>query len=124
MIRKEFKEQLFEAMSNSIEGYSYDEKMNLIAKLIVDFEKEHECERNISNKGNKWSDEELKIVLSDAPTKENCLKYARLFKRGYGSIEQIYRWAVTAESDMTEERRQDSFVIQVKKIAKEIGIRG
>lgn len=62
----------------------------------------------ISNKGCKWSDEELKIILSDAPTKENCIKYARLFKRGYGSIEQIYRWSVTTMKEMSEERKNDS----------------
>ena len=72
----------------------------------------------------KWTDEELKIILSDAPTKENCVKYARLFKRGYGSIEQIYRWSVTTTKEMTDERKSDSFILQVKRIAKELGIRG
>lgn len=124
MLRKEFKEHLFDAMNNDIDGFTYDEKMNLIMKLIVDFEKEHESERDISNKGNKWSDEELKIILSDAATKENCIKYARLFKRGYGSIEQIYRWSTTAEADMSDERKNDSFILQIKKICKEIGLRG
>lgn len=66
----------------------------------------------------------MKIILADAPTKENCVKYARLFKRGYGSIEQIYRWSVTPKKDMTDERKEDSFVQQVKRVAKELGIRG
>lgn len=65
--------------------------MILVHNLLVDYEKENESLRDISNKGEKWADEELKIILSDAPTKENCVKYAKLFKRGYGSIEQIYR---------------------------------
>ena len=103
---------------------SYDEKMTLVHSLLVDYEKDNEEKRDISNKGCKWTDEELKIILSDAPTKENCIKYARLFKRGYGSIEQIYRWSVTTTKEMSEERKNDSFIIQVKRIAKELGIRG
>ena len=92
--------------------------------LLVDYEKDNEEKRDTSNKGGKWTDEELKIILSDAPTKENCVKYARLFKRGYGSIEQIYRWAMTATKEMSEDRKNDSFILQVKRIAKELGIRG
>lgn len=124
MIRKEFKEQLFEALDNDVIGMSFDEKMNLVTKLLIDYERKHEKQRDISNKGKKWTDEELEIILSDAPTKDNCIKYAKLFKRGYGSIEQIYRWSVTAEVNMTEERRSDSFIVQVKKVAKKLGLRG
>ena len=103
---------------------NYDEKMALVYSLLIDYEKENEEQRDISNKGEKWTDEELKIILTSAPTKENCIKYAKLFKRGYGSIEQIYRWAVTPKKNMSEERKADSFVQQVKKIAKEVGLRG
>lgn len=124
MKRKEFKENLFLALDNDIDGFSYDEKMILVHNLLVDYEKENESLRDISNKGEKWADEELKIILSDAPTKENCVKYAKLFKRGYGSIEQIYRWAVTPKKEMSDERKEDSFIQQIKKVAKELGIRG
>lgn len=124
MKRKEFKENLFAALDNDVDGISYDEKMILVHNLLVDYEKENEVKRDVTKKGEKWTDEELKIILADAPTKENCVKYARLFKRGYGSIEQIYRWSVTPKKDMTDERKEDSFVQQVKRIAKELGIRG
>ena len=124
MKQKDFKESLYDALDNEVDGMSYDEKMTLVHSLLVDYEKDNEEKRDISNKGCKWSDEELKIILSDAPTKENCIKYARLFKRGYGSIEQIYRWSVTTTKEMSEERKNDSFIIQVKRIAKELGIRG
>ena len=124
MKRKDFKESLYDALDNEVDGMSYDEKMTLVHSLLVDYEKDNEEKRDISNKGCKWSDEELKIILSDAPEKENCIKYARLFKRGYGSIEQIYRWSVTTTKEMSEERKNDSFIIQVKRIAKELGIRG
>ena len=124
MKRKDFKESLYDALDNEVDGMSYDEKMTLVHSLLVDYEKDNEEKRDISNKGCKWTDEELNIILSDAPTKENCIKYARLFKRGYGSIEQIYRWSVTTTKEMSEERKNDSFIIQVKRIAKELGIRG
>ncbi len=124
MKRKEFKEKLFLALDEDVDGISYDEKMMLVHSLLVEYEKENEEKRDTTNKGAKWTDEELKIILMDAPTKENCVKYARLFKRGYGSIEQIYRWSVTAWTDMDDERKEHSFVQQIKKVAKEIGIRG
>lgn len=124
MKRKEFKEIFFEALDNDIDEMSYDEKMTLVHSLLVDYEKENESKRDTSNKGGKWTDEELKVILSDAPTKENCMKYAKLFKRGYGSVEQIYRWSTTAKADMSEERKEDSFVMQIKRVAKELGLRG
>ena len=124
MKRKEFKEKLFDALKSDVDNMSYDEKMILVNNLLIDFEKENEYLRDTSNKGQKWKDEELKIILSDAPSKANCIKYARLFKRGYGSIEQIYRWAMTATKEMSEDRKNDSFILQVKRIAKELGIRG
>lgn len=124
MKRKEFKEIFFEALDNDVDEMSYDEKMTLVHSLLVDYEKENESKRDTSNKGGKWTDEELKVILSDAPTKENCMKYAKLFKRGYGSVEQIYRWSTTAKADMSEERKEDSFVMQIKRVAKELGLRG
>ena len=124
MKRKEFKENLFAALDNDVDDITYDEKMVLVHNLLVDYEKENEAKRDVTNKREKWTDEELKIILSAAPTKENCVKYARLFKRGYGSIEQIYRWSVTPKKNMSDERKEDSFVQQVKRVAKESGIRG
>lgn len=124
MKRKEFKKTFFDALDNEVDDMSYDEKMILVHNLLVDYEKENEFRRDTSNKGEKWTDEELKVILSDAPSKENCVKYAKLFKRGYGSIEQIYRWSTTPKTDMSEERKEDNFVMQIKKVAKELGLRG
>lgn len=121
MKRNEFKENLFAALDNDVDDITYDEKMVLVHNLLVDYEKVNETKRDVTNKGEKWTDEELKIILSSAPTKENCVKYARLFKRGYGSIEQIYRWSVTPKKNMSEDRKENSFIQQVKRIAKEVG---
>ena len=67
MKRKEFKENLFATLNNPVDGMSYDEKMILVHSLLVDYEKDNEEKRDTSNKGGKWTDEELKIILSDAP---------------------------------------------------------
>jgi len=61
--------------------------------------------------------------MSDAPTKENCLKHARGFNRGYGAIEQVYRWAAAADAEVRRKRPDDAFVAQVKRVAKQLGWR-
>jgi hypothetical protein len=38
--------------------------------------------------------------------------------RGYGSIEQIFRWAAEDQSAVEEKRPDDSFIRQIKRIAK------
>lgn len=48
MKRKEFKETLFEALNNVVDGMSYDDKMILVHNLLVDYEKDNE--ENISKK--------------------------------------------------------------------------
>ncbi|MOA61146.1 hypothetical protein D3C78_1862120 [compost metagenome] len=63
-------------------------------------------------------------MLSFSPSKENCLKLAKAFKRGYGSIEQIFRWASTSDKAIEDKgRKQDKFINQVKRVAKEVGWR-
>ncbi|WP_314321327.1 hypothetical protein [Fusobacterium pseudoperiodonticum] len=124
MLKKEFKDELFYLLKNEIDDMGYTAKIEYVYNLLVDFEKENEELRDLSNKGKSWTDEELKIILMDAATKSNCIKYAKIFKRGYGSIEQIYRWASTPNKDLSEERKEDSFIKQIKKVAKEIGFRG
>lgn len=57
--------------------------------VMVEFEQEIGWPE--SAKGKPWTDAELRVVLSDAPTKENCVKHAKAFGRGYGALEQIYR---------------------------------
>ena len=124
MKKNDYKERMFDLLGGNIDDMEFDEKMNFVSNIIIEFEKESEYLRDTSNKGKKWKDEELKIILTDAPTKYNCLKYAKIFKRGYGSIEQIYRWATTPIKDMSDERQNDAFIQQIKRVAKEIGFRG
>ena len=123
MKKSEFKTCIFEIFSQDVEGLSYDEKMRLIEKYVVEYQQKNDDLRSKPNKGESWTDEELRIILQDAPTKSNCVKYAKIFGRGYGSIEQIYRWASTDDQTVKEKRPDDAFIAHVKQIAKEVGWR-
>ena len=124
MKKTEFKTQLKE-MINQLEGFAdLEEKLNFVSDVLIDLKAKNESISNISNKGKPWTDEELEIILSAAPTKENCVKYARLYKRGYGSIEQIYRWAGTQSKLLAEkDRENDAFIMQIHRIKKKLGLR-
>ena len=124
MKKREYKEKLYKMFDENIENMNFLEKMRFINKILLEYQKENEDKRDTSNKGEKWTDAELKIILSDAPTQQNCLKYAILFKRGYGSIEQIYRWSTTQDQKLSERRKEDSFIQQIKRVSKELGLRG
>lgn len=124
MKRKEFKEKLYEVFEINVDDFDFDGKVELIENILLDYQKDNEVKRDVSNKGQKWTNEELKVILSDAPTKKNCMKYARLFNRGYGSIEQIYRWSTTPYKELSDKRKEDSFIQQIKNVAKELGLRG
>lgn len=39
-------------------------------------------------------------------------------------LSKIYRWPTTFLADMSDERRENSFILQMKRIAKELGLIG
>lgn len=86
-------------------------------------EREKELGWDESNKGGSWTDDEIRVVLSESPTQENCVKFAKAFNRGYGSVEQIYRWAATSDKEVKRKRPDDKFIAQIKRVAKQIGWR-
>jgi hypothetical protein len=96
-----------------------------LRRVFTETIREWELEQgwDAERKGKPWTDDELRVVLSDAPTKENCLKHARGFSRGYGSIEQIYRWAATSDAEIRRKRPDDAFIAQIKRVAKQLGWR-
>lgn len=66
-----------------------------------------------------YHDDELIVILSDAPTKANTVKHAARFQRTPGAIEQIYRWAMTPPSQVNARGREnDKFQRQIRRIAK------
>lgn len=122
MKKKEFKDKLVELLNEGIEDLTTDQVIQKTKLLIFEYEKKQIHLED--NKGKSWTDEELRVVLSFAPTKENMLKLAKGFKRSYGSIEQIFRWAVTTEEGIASKGREDdSFIKQIKRLYKETGWR-
>lgn len=51
MQKKEFKEELFNLLSNNIDDITYIDKINLIYYILIEFEKKNENLRNLSNEG-------------------------------------------------------------------------
>lgn len=122
MTKKIFKEDFLTLISNDVEGMELSERITFAKEILLSIEKKIEYDEQ--NKGKEWTDEELRVVLSFSPSKENCLKLAKAFKRGYGSIEQIFRWASTSDKAIEDKgRKQDKFINQVKRVAKEVGWR-
>ena len=74
-----------------------------------------------TQKGKPWSDDSLRVILQSAPTHENIARLARAFGRSPGSVEQIFRWAATPDKVVKQKRPDDSFILQIKRIAKEVG---
>jgi hypothetical protein len=118
--KRKFKEALDHLLEEDVEGISWDQKLSLVTQRIV--KREKKLNLNAENKGKPWTDEELRLVLRTAPTVENCMLLARTFRRGYGSIEQIFRWAAS-RSLIAKKRPDHSFVNQIKRIAEEVGWR-
>lgn len=119
MTKNQVTNALKEIVSDS--GLDIGEIRHIFWKVVVEYEKEIGWDE--PNKGRSWTDAELKVILSDAPTQENCVKHAKAFGRGYGSLEQIYRWAATDSKEIKRLRPDDAFIAQIKRVAKEIGWR-
>ena len=123
MTKTEYKALLFQFLDCEVDGLTYEERMQLSETYLVEYQIKQEDRRERPNRRKPWTDEELRVVLMDAPTKRNCIKYAKIFGRGYGSIEEIYRWASTDDKTVQEKRPNDVFMGRVKKLAKELGWR-
>ncbi|HLK87314.1 MAG TPA: hypothetical protein VKT27_12485 [Candidatus Binataceae bacterium] len=66
-----------------------------------------------------YTDEELIIILSDAPTRANALKHAFRFQRSSAAIAMIYKWAMTPKSIIQKRGRENhAFMRQIRRIAK------
>jgi hypothetical protein len=120
MTNREIEHALKEIIKAS--GAEIGDLHRLFSKVLVDHEKEEGWDA--PNRNSSWTDEQLRVILSDVPTQDNCVKHAKAFGRGYGSIEQIYRWAATDQKTIKKMGRDtDAFIVQVKRIAKELGWR-
>lgn len=121
MRKAEFREAVRVLLESAGDELKWDERVSVLRHTIVELEQDQQFDE--TNKGKPWSDDELRVVLTSAPTKENCMALARAFKRGYGSVEQIYRWAAEDESSVRLKRPDDKFIQQIKRVAREVGWR-
>ena len=119
MNQREYREAIRDLLSTPVGKLTREEKTTIIRNLILESEKSEIS--SPSNRGKPWSDDELRVILSTSPTQENCLRLAKAFHRGCGSIEQIFRWAATPQKEINEKRPDDAFIAQIKRVAKEIG---
>jgi len=121
MKKREFQEKLRSLVINQVDGYTWEDKMALVKNELFKLDKEFND--SPENKGQPWTDDEIRLVLSMAPTSENICTLARAFKRGHGSIEQVFRWAGQSPDRIQSERSDDAFVQRIERIRKEIGWR-
>ncbi len=121
MNKNEFRDALRNLLAKPVADLGLDDKVALIEQCLIDLQEAEGFDE--SNKGKSWTDEELRIVLQQAPTKKNCVLLARAYRRGYGRIEQIFRWAAASTSDIEAKRPDDAFIKQIKRVAKQVGWR-
>jgi hypothetical protein len=118
MNEREFRDAVRALLHADAETLTSDQRTALMRLELVDYQREQGFPE--PNKGKPWTDDQLRVVLSFAPTEENTVLLARAFGRGYGSIEQIFRWAGQSEKRIGEERGENAFIQQVLRIRKEI----
>lgn len=82
MTKREIEHKLKEIVES---GADIGDLHRIFWKVLVEHEKEIGWEA--PNRNASWTDDQLRVILSDAPTQENCVKHAKAFGRGYGSIE-------------------------------------
>jgi hypothetical protein len=115
---RELRDAVRALLNQPSDEMSPEQKCATVRLEMVDFLRKQEFPE--PNKGKPWTDDQLRVVLSYAPTEENTILLARAFGRGYGSIKQIFRWAGQSERRIEEERGDDAFIQQVRRIRKEI----
>lgn len=121
MNKTEYRDAMRRFLDDQGEGISLEDRIAIVRQCLVELQEKAGFDE--SNKGKPWTDEELRVVLQHAPTKENCMLLARAFRRGYGSIEQIFRWAASTRDEVAAKRPEDTFVKQIKRVARQVGWR-
>jgi hypothetical protein len=121
MRKQEFRKAILGLLQQIVDDLPNDAKVLFVRQILVDYEKSLPYDE--ANKGQSWTDDELRLILTTPPTKENIMLFAKAFKRGYGSIEQIFRWAAEDQKAVDVKRAGDTFIQQIKRIAREVGWR-
>lgn len=123
MLKNEFKNELENLLNESVlkskNDYNcldIDEKVELV-KMITRKLEVNEFDQ--SNTGKTWEVSEIELILSEAPTQDNVIKFAKLFKRSTDAVLLVYRWAATPQNIIDNGKYCDnSHVRKIKEIAK------
>ena len=121
MTKIEFLDRTRNLLAEDVGDLSLDDKLGIVQQCCI--EAQEAAGFDEGNKGKSWTDEELRLVLQHAPTKDNCMLLARAFRRGYGSIEQIFPWAASTEDEVAAKRPDDAFIQQIKRVGWQVGWR-
>lgn len=122
MTKAEFRRQLKELLSQSVSGLdSWEARVSYLIQSVVEIDKTRPYDQ--SNRKKSWTDDEIRLVLQHAPTKENIARLNRAFRRGPGSVEQIFRWVAKSDRHIRQKRPNDLFIQQIKRLAAELGWR-
>jgi hypothetical protein len=122
MNKREFKQAVKDLVTTTVSTLTLAERIALLKRAVVEVEAQNHADE--TNKGQPWTDDELRVILRAAPTQENTIAFAKTFRRGFGSIEQIYRWAARDQATVDNNRPDDKFIAQIKRVAREVGWRG
>lgn len=121
MKKKEFQDFVRTILSAPVDGLDWNGKLAFIQNEAFKMDKEFNDDP--IKKGQPWTDDELRLVLSMPATTDSVCLLAKALGRGHGSIEQIFRWAGQSPSRIEAERSDDKFIQQIVKIRKELGWR-
>ena len=80
MTKTEYRNAIRALLNEQIADLSLDDKLSIVQQCAIDLQAASGFEEG--NKGNSWTDEELRVVLQHAPMKENCILLARAYRRG------------------------------------------
>ena|SRR5919109_4994583 len=72
-------------------------------------------------RGQAYTDDEIRLILSCAPTRANAERLAPALQRTPGAIAQIYRWAGQSDARIASGRGRNTFIRQIQRIRKELG---
>jgi hypothetical protein len=97
-------------------------------QFVVNDREPNEAERNArdwrpevaTNNGREYTDDQLILVLSTAPTKANAVLLAPVLGRSPAGIEWIWRCASLSQNYVRRRWATNAFVAQVRRVAKSI----
>ena len=74
MTKTEYRDAVRALLAAQVAELSLDDKLAIIQQSCIDAQESSGFDEG--NKGKSWTDEELRVVLQHAPTKENCILLA------------------------------------------------